>query len=85
MGDAARTFFDHPERFCNRPRPEFESAVSAHFGKLQPDGSAPRLLTLHAYGRKGKTRQTVDCAIPTIVPTKSRSPAFYSSVNYRRP
>jgi hypothetical protein len=38
------------------PRPELESAVLAHFGKLRPDGSVPRLLTLHAYGGMGKTR-----------------------------
>lgn len=47
------------------PRPELESAVLAHFGKLRPDGSVPRLVTLHAYGGMGKTRLAVACAIQT--------------------
>jgi tetratricopeptide (TPR) repeat protein/class 3 adenylate cyclase len=48
------------------PRPELESAVLAHFGKLRPDGSVPRLLTLHAYGGMGKTRLAVACAIQAV-------------------
>lgn len=48
------------------PRPELESAVLAHFGKLRPDGSVPRIVTLHAYGGMGKTRLAVACAVQTV-------------------
>jgi tetratricopeptide (TPR) repeat protein/class 3 adenylate cyclase len=48
------------------PRPDLEQAVLAHFGKLRPDGSVPRIVTLHAYGGMGKTRLAVACAMQTV-------------------
>jgi tetratricopeptide (TPR) repeat protein len=48
------------------PRPELESRVLAEFGKLRPDGSVPRLVTLHAYGGMGKTRLAIACAMQVV-------------------
>lgn len=44
-------------------RYEFEKAILEQFGRLQPDGSTSRLVTIHGSGGMGKTRLAIACAI----------------------
>jgi predicted ATPase/class 3 adenylate cyclase len=48
------------------PRPALEEAVFQNFGALQPDGSTPRLVTLHGEGGIGKTRLAIVCAVRSV-------------------
>lgn len=45
------------------PRPELEERVLNNFAAARPDGSVPRLVTLHASGGMGKTRLAIGCAV----------------------
>jgi tetratricopeptide (TPR) repeat protein/class 3 adenylate cyclase len=57
-------FKGEQNRYISRSR--LESQVLSQFGKLQADGSVPRLVTLHASGGMGKTRLAVACAIQAV-------------------
>ncbi len=48
------------------PRPAKEHEILAHCDKLRPDGSVPRLVTLHGFGGMGKTRLAITCALQCV-------------------
>jgi tetratricopeptide (TPR) repeat protein/class 3 adenylate cyclase len=47
-------------------RRALENQILSTFGKRQPDGSTPRLVTLHGYGGMGKTRLAVATAVQAV-------------------
>jgi len=48
------------------PRAMLQNDILNHFGKLQPDGSTPRLVTIHGFGGMGKTRLAIACAVQAV-------------------